>query len=92
MLGSTYSLACTVTGAEGLIDAGAMMTYQWLKDSAVVSDQTTATLSFSPLTFSNAGGYTCQATITSTLLNDSIFQTSVNAVSINPMCKIFEFA
>ena len=87
-----HSLTCTVTGAGRLTDAGAMVTYQWLKNGAVVSGQAMATLSFSPLIFSNAGGYTCQATITSNLLNDPISQTSVNAVNINPMCKIFEFA
>ena len=88
-----YSLNCTVTGAERLTDAGAMVTYQWLKDGAVVSDQTMATLSFSPLTFSDAGSYTCRGTVTSSLLSVPISQNSANAASlnnINPMCKIFD--
>jgi hypothetical protein len=67
-----------------------MVTYQWLKNGAGVSSgQTMATLSLSPLTFSDAGSYTCQATITSSLLSDPISQNSANAVNINPMCKIF---
>ena len=90
-----YSLTCTVSGAEGLIDAGGMVTYQWLKDSLVVQDQTMATLSFSPLTFSDTGSYTCRATVTSSLLlSDPISQNSANVASINninPMCKIFAY-
>ena len=56
------------------------------------SGQTMATLSFSPLTFSDAGIYTCQATVTSSLLSAPISQlNSSNAVIINPMCKIFAY-
>jgi hypothetical protein len=87
MVGSMYSLTCTVTGAERLTDA--MVTYQWLKNGAVVSDQTMATLSFSPLTFSDAGSYTCQATVTSSLLGDPITTASSNSVDIRLTCKFF---
>jgi hypothetical protein len=55
-----YSLTCAITGAERL--TGAVVIYQWFKNGGVVSGQTMATLSFSPLTFSDAGSYTCQAT------------------------------
>ena len=87
-----YSLTCTVSGAERLTSA--MVTYQWLKDGAVVSDQTMATLSFSPLTFSDAGSYSCWGTVTSSLLSVPISQNSTNATSINninPMCKILAY-
>ena len=83
-----YSLTCTVTGAEKLTDAGAMVTYQWLKNSAVVSDQTMANLSFSPLTFSDAGSYTCQATVTSSLLvSGTITTASSNSLSVRLTCR-----
>ena len=85
MVGSMYSLTCTVTGAEGLTDA--MVTYQWLKNSAVVSGQTMATLSFSPLTFSDAGSYTCRATVTSSLLSDPITTASANSLSVRLTCR-----
>ena len=82
-----YSLTCTVTGAERLTDAGAMVTYQWLKNDAVVLGQTMATLSFAPLTFSDAGSYTCRATINSSLLSDPITTASSNSESIELICK-----
>ena len=88
MVGSLYSLTCTVTGAERLADAGAMVTYQWIKNGAVVSDQTMATLSFSPLTFSDAGSYTCQATITSSLLSDPINTALSNSVGVQLTCRL----
>ena len=53
--------------------------------------QTMAPLS-SPLTLSDAGIYTCQATVPSSLLSAPISQpNSSNAVIINPMCKIFAY-
>ena len=85
MVGSMYSLTCTVTGAERLTDA--MVTYQWLKNSAVVSGQTMATLSFSPLTFSDAGRYTCQATVTSNLLSAPINTASSNSENVQLTCR-----
>ena len=85
MAGSMYSLTCTVTGAERLTDA--MVTYQWLKNGAVVLDQTMATLSFSPLTFSDAGSYTCQATVTSSLLISGTTTTAPsNSENIRLIC------
>ena len=89
-----YSLTCTVTGAERLTDAdaGAIVTYQWLKNGAVVSDQTMATLSFSPLTFSDAGSYTCQATVTSSLLSDPITTNSTNDIVVTLSRKSSTFS
>ena len=81
-----YSLTCTVTGVERLTDAGGMVAYQWLKNAAVVSGQTVATLSFSPLTFSDAGSYTCQATVISSLLSDPITTASANSESVRLTC------
>ena len=89
MVGSMYSLTCTVTGAEGLTesDAGAVVIYQWLKNGAVVSGQTMATLSFSPLIFSDAGSYTCRATVTSSVLSDPITTAPSNSLSIRLTCR-----
>ena len=82
MVGSMYSLTCTVTGAERLTDA--MVTYQWLKNGVEASGQTMATLFFSPLTFCDAGRYTCQATVISSLLSGPISSNSANSVGITP--------
>ena len=69
-----YSLVCIVTGAERLTDS--TTTFQWFIDGAVVAEQTSETLSFPSLTLSDAGSYTCQATVMSGLLSDRITNTS----------------
>jgi hypothetical protein len=61
-----------------------MVTFQWLKNDAVVSGQTMATLSFSPLAFSDAGSYTCQATVNSSLLSAPITTASSNSLNVQP--------
>ena len=59
---SGYSLTCgvTVTGAD---TGNLSITYQWTKDNGtqVGADRV---LSFSPLRLSDAGRYTCRATVT----------------------------
>ena len=85
MVRSMYSLTCTITGAERLTDA--MVTYQWLKNGVEESGQTMANLSFSTLTFSDAGNhYTCRATVTSSLLSGPITNTST-PMSIRLTCR-----
>ena len=59
MLGqSSYSLICGVA-------ANSSITYQWTKNNGTHQTQvgTDRVLSFSPLTLSDAGWYTCQATV-----------------------------
>ena len=84
-MGAMYSLTCTVTGAEGL--TGSTITYQWLKDGVLMSGQTMETLSFTSLTFPDAGRYTCQATVISSLLSGTITTTNVNPVDVILSCK-----
>ena len=85
-VGAMYSLTCTVTGAERL--TGSTITYQWFKDGVVVSDQTMETLSFSSLIFFDAGGYTCEATVMSSLLSSPITTTISSSVDITLTCKL----
>ena len=89
MVGSMYSLTCTVTGAERLTDAGAMVTYQWFKNGKKVSGQTMATLSSSSLSFSDAGNYTCEATVTSSLLSAPQITISSNSLGVQLTCRSF---
>ena len=77
---SVASLTCTVTGAERLTNSS--ITYQWFKDGVMVSGQTRKTLSFTPLSFSDAGGYTCQATLMSSLLSGPITTSISNIVDV----------
>ena len=84
-VGAMYSLTCTVTGAERL--TGSTITYQWFKDGVVVSGQTMETLSFTSLTFSDAGGYTCEATVMSSLLSGPITTTRSSPVDVTLICE-----
>ena len=89
MVGSMYSFTCTVTGAERLTDAGAMVTYQWFKNGEIVSMDTP---SFQTLTISDDGSYTCQATVTSGLLSAPVSRNSTNTVRIiAPTTLLCEF-
>ena len=72
-LGESYPLTCTVTGADRL---NPTVTYQWFKNTAVVSGETQSTLSFSSLSLSDAGQYRCDVTVSSTLLSQSITKMS----------------
>ena len=64
-----YSLTCTVSGAENLNPS---ITYQWTKNSGTQTQMQVGAdpkvLSFSPLRLSDAGQYTCQATVGSSYL------------------------
>ena len=74
-VGESYSLTCTVTGADRL---NPTITYQWFKDNTVVSltGETQSTLSFSSLSLSDAGQYRCDVTVSSTLLSQSVTKMS----------------
>ena len=73
IVGESYSLTCTVTGADQL---NPTITYQWFKDNTVVSGETQSTLSFSSLSLSDAGQYRCDVTVSSTLLSQPITKMS----------------
>ena len=72
-VGESYSLTCTVTGADQL---NATITYKWFKNNTMVSGETQSTLSFSSLSLSDAGQYRCDVTVNSTLLSQSIIKMS----------------
>ena len=84
MLGQSYSLTCGVNGAENL---SVSITYQWIKDTQT-QIQVGAVLSFSPLRLSDAGNYTCQATVMSSLLSAPITVTSSNSLAVRLICMI----
>ena len=73
VLGQSYSLICSVTGAENLDSS---IIYQWTKNNGtqtqVPNGPDPKTLSFLTLGFSDAGQYTCQATVISPYLIDVI--------------------
>ena len=70
VVGQSYSLTCTVTGAENLSPS---ITYQWTKNNGAQTQiGADRVLSFSSLRLSDAGQYTCQATVSSSYLNNDI--------------------
>ena len=81
-VGESYSLVCTVTGADQL---NPTITYRWFKDNTVVSGETQSTLSFS-LSLYDSGQYRCDITVSSTLLNQSIIAVS-NTQDLTLQCK-----
>ena len=67
-----YSLTCGVNGAGNL---NASITYQWNKNNGTqtqIQVEADPKLLSSPLRLSDAGQYTCQATVSSLYLNDNI--------------------
>lgn len=84
MVGSAYSLNCTVSGVDRLTDAN--ITYLWWKDRSPVFNQTAEIMSFSSLTISDAGQYECKATITSHFISASITVLSSHPHVIAPTC------
>ena len=80
MLGQNgYSLACTVSGTNRLNPS---IIYQWTKNNGSQTQIQVEVLSFSPLRLSDAGRYTCQATVSSPYLNENIIMMSSNSHDI----------
>ena len=89
-LDQSYSLICGVT----VTDTGnpnPSITYQWTKNNGIQTEDVQAgtdpkVLSFSPLRLSDAGRYTCQATVispcnvTKTATHDITLQSELNYV------------
>ena len=70
MLGQTgNTLTCDVFGADNL---NPTITYQWTRNGETVPDVSSGTLNLSPLTLTSSGEYTCNVTVSSTLLESDI--------------------
>ena len=83
--GSAYSLNCTVSGAEKLIDSN--ITYQWFKDGEVVPGETTETLTSTLLSLSDAGEYFCLAYVTSSLLDGQTITVKSSLFGVELVCE-----
>lgn len=66
-VGESYSLICTVFGAN---ISGYMASYQWRKDGNALAGETAALLSFSPFRLSHGGRYTCEVTVGNTMFSE----------------------
>ena len=67
--GQNYSLMCTVSGADSLYPT--INHYQWVHTRSQVGTNS-PTLTFDPLVLSDAGQYSCEVTISSSLLSRNI--------------------
>ena len=82
MLGqSGYSLTCDVTGDENL---SSTRTYQWTRDNETMAPVGTNSnsLSFSSLSLSYAGRYTCSVTVSSPYLNSNVMALSSSSEDV----------
>ena len=81
-----YSLTCGVSGTEHLNPS---ITYQWTKNNGTLTQIQVAAvarvLSFSSLRLSDAGRYTCRATVSSPYLNNNI--TRMHSCDITPQSE-----
>ena len=59
-MGQRYTLTCTLSGVE---DTLRDFTYQWRKNGGIINGHAEQTLSFSSLTLSDAGQYSCMVTV-----------------------------
>ena len=74
------SLSCDVSGAADSLNP--MITYQWTRNGDVVQDGSLSTLILSSLRLSQAGVYTCRATVSSILLNNDIQKLAGNTRTV----------
>ena len=91
VLGQTgYTLTCAVIGDENLSPT---ITYQWTRDNGATQTQVgtnSNTLSFSPLSLSDAGRYTCDVTVSSPYITNIIMAASEsdNTPSLSFQCTL----
>ena len=69
--GQNYTITCSIFGAEGFTP-----TYRWLKNGSSIASETDSTLYFPSLRLSNAGRYSCEVTVMSSLLSEDIVTSS----------------
>ena len=86
MLGQTgNTLTCDVFGADNL---NPTITYKWTRNGEIVPESNSRTVNLSPLTLSSAGKYTCNVTVSSTLLNSDIPGSTVTPQRVEIQGKI----
>ena len=86
VVGQSYSLSCSVSGADSLSPTS---TYRWYNESSNPRSQvgTTSTYTLNPLRPYHVGQYTCEVTITSPYLNGALRQSMMQDITVQS--KIF---
>ena len=76
-VGMSYTLTCTVSGADNL---GGADIIAWTGPSGITGSGTSLQLPLGTLDLNDAGEYTCTATVTSNLLNSDLVRTDTEDV------------
>ena len=86
--GQSYSLSCSVSGADSLSPT---ITYRWYNESSNPRSQvgTTSTYTLNPLRPYHAGEYTCEVTITSPYLNGALSQSVMQDITVLSKCNLY---
>ena len=81
------TLTCDVSGADNL---NPTINYQWTRNDGATLTQVgnSRSLPLSPLRLTNAGDYTCNITVSSTLLNNDIKMSADNSQSVIIQSKL----
>ena len=78
IVGENYTLSCSVTGVVSL---NVSINFEWWKsDGSLVSSN--AVLTFSPLIFSHGGRYTCDATVSSSYIENDYVASAVEYITV----------
>ena len=89
VVGQSYSLSCSVSGADSLSPTST--TYHWYNESSNPRSQvgTTSTYSFPRLRPYYAGQYTCEVTVASPYLNEDLSQSMVQDITVqSKLCNL----
>jgi len=86
VVGQSYSLSCSVSGADSLSPT---ITYHWYNESSNPRSQvgTTSTYTLNPLRPYNAGQYTCEVTISSHYLNETLSRSVMQDITVRSKCN-----
>jgi len=87
VVGQSYSLSCSVSGADSLSPT---ITYHWYNESSNPRSQvgTTTTYSFTRLGLYHAGQYTCEVNIASPYLKGDLSQSMMQDITVQSKCNI----
>ena len=86
-VGQSYSLICSVSGADFLSPTST--TYRWYNESSNPRSQvgTTNTYTLNPLQPYHAGQYTCEVTITSPYLSGDFSKSTMQDITLLSKCN-----
>jgi len=88
VVGQSYSLSCSVSGADSL---SPITTYRWYNESSNPRPQvgTTSIYTLNPLQQYHAGEYTCEVTITSPYLDGDLSRSVMQNITVQSNLHVY---